>query len=396
MSAVASDPVLAPNYELFRDHGSQFDEGIRPGRQTEEQSRKFTTDQIWRDIDNTSPLDTPPNEGFSSGSLSPAPAFLKGSRANTPPEGSAPPRYARRRAKSELKESKPQHEYVRIRMRDDEGRRLQHHYISANKWGYPAGYIETGETARDAAARELLERTGYLVKSEDLRSAGRDSTGFALFDTSVDKAVQVAKPGERGGYKTKVRWEAPASEEGGHYFGKGAAHNDASDKALARSREAIHRLAGRQGVSWDDDPKFMAWSKKITGTPHLDEMTSGQLSKIRKALSPAPAALKKASSWGDGPAEFRGDGRTNVPQPRKDSPAGKEYTRLRSTLRNAASGLTGADYFLVAGSRKYPGLGAEKSENIGGDSTYIGKHRRLHKDWMQQHGYSEWGKTPLK
>jgi len=105
--------------------------------------------------------------------------------------------------------------YVRIKVRNPRGQHLQHHFVRANKWGLPAGGIDRGEAPRNAAARELLERTGYKVNPEALSEAGKDSKGFHLFETSSSNLTRVAKPGELGGYKTKVRWEAQQGAEPG-------------------------------------------------------------------------------------------------------------------------------------------------------------------------------------
>ena len=50
------------------------------------------------------------------------------------------------------------------------------------------------------------------------------------------------------------------------------------------SKEEIHALADKKGIPWDDDPKFKRWSKDLTGKAHLDDMTSGQRDRLKKAL----------------------------------------------------------------------------------------------------------------
>lgn len=98
--------------------------------------------------------------------------------------------------------------YVKIKVLNKD-RFLEHFFHKTQSWGLPAGRIEEGETERQAAARELLERTGYEVNENNLISAGtitEDDTVFSLFEVDISDAKQVAKPGEKGGYETKIRW----------------------------------------------------------------------------------------------------------------------------------------------------------------------------------------------
>ena len=39
----------------------------------------------------------------------------------------------------------------------------------------------------------------------------------------------------------------------------------------------IHQKASSLGIKWDNDPRFMAWTKRLTGKSHLDDMDQKQL-----------------------------------------------------------------------------------------------------------------------
>jgi ADP-ribose pyrophosphatase YjhB (NUDIX family) len=97
--------------------------------------------------------------------------------------------------------------YVRVDVGDAKGKKLLHHFIRDNKWGSPAGRIEEGEDPAQAAVRELLERTGYEGAPADLSPRGIDD-GTHVYSVALEKLKQVAKPGERGGYSTKIKLAA--------------------------------------------------------------------------------------------------------------------------------------------------------------------------------------------
>ena len=46
----------------------------------------------------------------------------------------------------------------------------------------------------------------------------------------------------------------------------------------------IHNRADKLGISWDNDTKFMEWTKEVSGKSHLDKMTPEELSKVYAAL----------------------------------------------------------------------------------------------------------------
>lgn len=53
---------------------------------------------------------------------------------------------------------------VSIALRDEEGRVLLARHVETGLWGLPGGGVEPGETAADAAVREMWEETGVLVR----------------------------------------------------------------------------------------------------------------------------------------------------------------------------------------------------------------------------------------
>lgn len=100
--------------------------------------------------------------------------------------------------------------FVLIYVRDELGRTLETLYVRQGEWGVPAGRIEEGELPAAAAARELLERTGYSVDplrliDEGVAPMGAGEVAFR-FRTEKLYLQENAHPGERGGYTTEIRW----------------------------------------------------------------------------------------------------------------------------------------------------------------------------------------------
>ena len=51
------------------------------------------------------------------------------------------------------------------------------------------------------------------------------------------------------------------------------------------SPQRIHNLADKLGIAWDDDPDFLALTKRVTGKEHLDDLDQSQLAAMYKHLS---------------------------------------------------------------------------------------------------------------
>ncbi len=102
--------------------------------------------------------------------------------------------------------------FVKVIVFDHENNVLQHHYLDAEKWDLPGGRVEVGEQPKDAAARELLERTGYSVIPEDicLLANFTDKDGD---DIHIYEATSVERVGEP---QTEIRWKAAKAIVGGY------------------------------------------------------------------------------------------------------------------------------------------------------------------------------------
>ena len=96
--------------------------------------------------------------------------------------------------------------FVKIKIEDKNGKVLKHHYLRIDKYDLPAGKIENNESPKNAAVRELLERTGFSIDENKLRELGVE-TGFLMFAGKREDLIQIAKPGEKGGYSTDIKWE---------------------------------------------------------------------------------------------------------------------------------------------------------------------------------------------
>lgn len=76
------------------------------------------------------------------------------------------------------------------------------------------------------------------------------------------------------------------------------AHCQGRKKNESVEPDDVHKLADKKKVDWDNNPKFLALSKKITGVSHLDQMNQSQLKKML-------AYLKSLQENGDEQGEVK-------------------------------------------------------------------------------------------
>lgn len=88
--------------------------------------------------------------------------------------------------------------FVRVHINDGP-KKLLARYLNANKWDTPAGRVEDGEELNVAAARELLERTGYTIDPTTLTGGELDQEGFYNFHGDAQNAKQTQIATREGG-----------------------------------------------------------------------------------------------------------------------------------------------------------------------------------------------------
>jgi hypothetical protein len=139
----------------------------------------------------------------------------------------------------------------------------------------------------------------------------------------------------------------------------------------AASKEEIHGLADSRGINWDNSPKFMQWSKRVTGEGHLDRMTPGQLGKMKRAIKSRPLGSKTASSaHRDYKHEYqkfhastdakRNRAKRNLWNRRLKSPPGKEIDHKRRLKDGGGNGRDNIRYRAIGANRADNGVGTPK------------------------------------
>lgn len=101
---------------------------------------------------------------------------------------------------------------------DDRGRLLLLRRSDDGTWGVPGGWVGPGESAREAAVREVLEECGLHVQVTGLLGVYSNPADMHLtypngdqaeFVTTVFEARVVREGGERDGEALEVRFFAP-------------------------------------------------------------------------------------------------------------------------------------------------------------------------------------------
>lgn len=100
----------------------------------------------------------------------------------------------------------------------------------------------------------------------------------------------------------------------------------------------IHQLAEAKAIPWDDNPRFLAWTKQLMGQPHLDDLSVADLQRFLRILGNLPADSPFA-------AQLRGTGPVSAPPPSQPAlaPTAARITPTGPTLEPVALGTVPSD-----------------------------------------------------
>ena len=127
---------------------------------------------------------------------------------------------------------------------------------------------------RAAAARAIKGRSRYQVSEVE---GGFELTPIVR-TAPAEKDEPTPEPAE-----TEVV-TAPDGE-GAMEGALDAAKTVAGEDAGAITVADVHAIADKKGIKWDNDPEFMALTKRLTGKEHLDDLTPDELSKVHQELT---------------------------------------------------------------------------------------------------------------
>jgi len=174
-------------------------------------------------------------------------------------------------------DDKSKKELVRVKLDDNDGKSLTHHYLTAKKWDYPAGKVESNEDRDDAAVRELRERTGHHIDESKLKYNGH-SDGFHQYSGSLSDVSKVEPSHYETGEPRQLSWKKEAGalnpwhKKVQHFIGQGYTPIAAPDG----------------NVTFKKGDKYYSWAH---------DAMDGQL----KEVSPADAAadLEYSGPWNE-------------------------------------------------------------------------------------------------
>ena len=107
-------------------------------------------------------------------------------------------------------DTEPKKELVRVKLEDNDGKSLTHHYLTAKKWDYPAGKVEPNEDRDDAAVRELRERSGHHIDKGKLKYNGH-SDGFHQYSGSLSDVSKIDPSHYETGELRQLSWKKESS-----------------------------------------------------------------------------------------------------------------------------------------------------------------------------------------
>lgn len=130
------------------------------------------------------------------------------------------------------------------------------------------------------------------------------------------------------GYKKSIDCSHPKGfSQRAHCAGRKARRAGKKTKSSSVSESAvtdIHKLADEKGVKWDNDAKFMAKTKELTGKEHLDDLNLAELDKVRAWLQ----------SLNENFADGKKPGRKGLAK-RSGVNCKQSVTKLRSIAKNS-------------------------------------------------------------
>ena len=125
---------------------------------------------------------------------------------------------------------------------------------------------------------------GPFASHDEAWAAAIDQANAALLPQTADNQTHRAK------IETAINALMPQSQLATAEQRKAAAESVGATKASKPlAVEDIHKLAESKGIPWDNNPEFMALTKRVTGKEHLDDLSQDQLQGMIEYLKAQPA-----------------------------------------------------------------------------------------------------------